>query len=164
MAAYHLPDLPETEAALLRLGDEVTLCHYRLNTVLEVLHQGEPLAPSLRGVMRNLMAHGPMTVPDIAALRPVSRQFVQRIVDTLRAKGWVELLANPAHKRSHLVQLTEKGRVQLTAMYGLEAKALRRALDRTGAKLRDIEQTTALLQQFRSAIDSELAHHLGKAV
>lgn len=164
MAVYHLPDLPETEAALLRLGDEVTLCHYRLNTVLEVLHQGEPLAPSLRGVMRNLMAHGPMTVPDIAALRPVSRQFVQRIVDTLRAKGWVELLANPAHKRSHLVQLTEKGRVQLTAMYGLEAKALRRALDRTGAKLRDIEQTTALLQQFRSAIDSELAHHLGKAV
>ena len=99
MSGYHIPEYPEAEAALLRLGDEVSLCHFRINAMLELIHAGERLAPSLRGVLRNLLQNGPITVPAIAGLRPVSRQFVQKVVNELEAEGFVSFIDNPAHKR-----------------------------------------------------------------
>jgi len=39
----------------------------------------------------------------------VARQLIQRLADEAAADGLVEFVANPAHKRSKLVQLTDKG-------------------------------------------------------
>lgn len=157
MQYHHSPDYPEAEAALLHLGDEVSLCHFRINAMLEMLHAGEQLAPSLRGVLRNLLQNGPMTVPAVASLRPVSRQYIQKVVNELKAKGFVSLIANPAHKRSRLVQITEQGEAHLNEMYSVEVKALRRALGRTGAQPEEVKQAAALLARFRQAMDDELA-------
>lgn len=156
MQNYHIPEYPEAEATLLRLGDEVSLCHFRINATLELIHAGEQLAPSLRGVLRNLLQNGPMTVPAIAGLRPVSRQFIQKVVNELKTKGLVSFIDNPAHKRSKLVCITSRGEERLNSMYAVEAEALRRALGRTGAQVTEVKQAADLLERFRQAMDEEL--------
>src|ERR687897_578350 len=64
------------------------------------------------GFMRSLAVIGPLTVPQIAQMRPTSRQRMQRLADELAADGLVEFIDNPRHRRSKLVRLTPKGDVQ----------------------------------------------------
>jgi DNA-binding MarR family transcriptional regulator len=61
------------------------------------------------GFMRSLALVGPLTVPQIAQMRPTSRQRMQRLADELAAEGVVEFIDNPRHRRSKLVCLTRKG-------------------------------------------------------
>jgi DNA-binding MarR family transcriptional regulator len=61
------------------------------------------------GFMRSLALIGPLTVPQIAQMRPTSRQRMQRLADELAAEGLVEFIDNPRHLRSKLVRLTPKG-------------------------------------------------------
>src|SRR5216684_7995106 len=61
------------------------------------------------GFMRTLAVIGPLTVPQIAHMRPTSRQRMQRLADELAAEGLVEFIDNPKHRRSKLVRLTGKG-------------------------------------------------------
>jgi len=61
------------------------------------------------GFMRSLALLGPLTVPQIAQMRPTSRQRMQRLADELAAEGLVEFIDNPRHRRSKLVRLTSKG-------------------------------------------------------
>src|SRR5438552_3687370 len=61
------------------------------------------------GFMRSLALIGPLTVPQIAQMRPTSRQRMQRLADELATEGLVEFIDNPRHQRSKLVQLTRKG-------------------------------------------------------
>jgi len=61
------------------------------------------------GFMRSLAVIGPLTVPQIARMRPTSRQRMQRLADELAAEGLVEFIDNPRHRRSKLVRLTRKG-------------------------------------------------------
>jgi DNA-binding MarR family transcriptional regulator len=58
---------------------------------------------------------GALTVPQIAQERFTSRQNIQILVDRLDNQGHVEIVGNPAHKRSVLVRLTELGRAWLAA-------------------------------------------------
>jgi DNA-binding MarR family transcriptional regulator len=61
------------------------------------------------GFMRSLAQLGPLTVPQIARMRPTSRQRMQRLANELAAEGLVEFIDNPQHQRSKLVRLTPKG-------------------------------------------------------
>ena len=61
------------------------------------------------GFMRSLAVIGPLTVPQIARMRPTSRQRMQRLADELAAEGLVGFMDNPRHRRSKLVRLTRKG-------------------------------------------------------
>jgi DNA-binding MarR family transcriptional regulator len=61
------------------------------------------------GFLRSLALVGPLTVPQIAEMRPTSRQRMQRLADELAAEGLVEFIDNPKHRRSKLVQLTPEG-------------------------------------------------------
>jgi DNA-binding MarR family transcriptional regulator len=61
------------------------------------------------GFMRSLTLLGPLTVPQIARMRPTSRQRMQRLADELAADGLVEFIDNPKHQSSKLVRLTRKG-------------------------------------------------------
>ena len=61
-------------------------------------------------VLQILDHHGPRTVPQIARLHSSSRQNIQVLVNHLAAEGWIEFTTNPAHKRSDLVRLTERGK------------------------------------------------------
>lgn len=62
------------------------------------------------GVLRTLISEGPQTVPELARSRPVSRQHCQTIANALEAQGFIRFVENPRHKRSHLMEVTRKGR------------------------------------------------------
>lgn len=68
-----------------------------------------PAGAGAWGLMRSLYEKGPQTVPQIAKARPVSRQHIQKLVNELVEKGWLDFQDNPKHKSSHLVALTKKG-------------------------------------------------------
>jgi DNA-binding MarR family transcriptional regulator len=68
------------------------------------------------GFMRSLALLGPLTVPQIAQMRPTSRQRMQRLADELAAEGLVEFIDNPTHRRSKLVRLTRKGDARFREM------------------------------------------------
>ena len=61
------------------------------------------------GFLRSLALLGPLTVPQIAEMRPTSRQRMQRLANELADEGLVEFIDNPKHGRSKLVRLTRKG-------------------------------------------------------
>ena len=48
-------------------------------------------------------------MPQIAGMRPTSRQRMQKLADELAEEGLVKFVDNPKHLRSKLVQLTPKG-------------------------------------------------------
>lgn len=70
------------------------------------------------GFMRSLALLGPLTVPQIAEMRPTSRQRMQRLADELAAEGLVEYVDNPKHRRSKLVRLTRKGEARYRELSG----------------------------------------------
>jgi DNA-binding MarR family transcriptional regulator len=70
------------------------------------------VSPSGEGywsVLRLLKVNGAQTVPQIARYRYVPRQSVQKLANEMLADGVIELVNNPAHKRSKLLRLTPKG-------------------------------------------------------
>src|SRR5262249_2067702 len=79
------------------------------------------------GGMASLARLGPPTVPELARGRPVSRQFIQSVVNDLAAAGLAETVANPLHKRSALVRLTERGRAAFAEVRARETAGLERA-------------------------------------
>ena len=62
-----------------------------------------------RSVMDYLYPDLKLSVPQIARLYDVSRQFIQATVNNLQERGIVEFLDNPKHKRSALISLTDEG-------------------------------------------------------
>jgi len=70
------------------------------------------VSPSGEGywsVLRLLKVNGAQTVPQIARYRYVPRQSIQKLANEMLEDGVIELVNNPAHKRSKLLRLTPKG-------------------------------------------------------
>ncbi|MFB7508130.1 MarR family winged helix-turn-helix transcriptional regulator [Streptomyces broussonetiae] len=85
----------------------------------------EGLSVGVRAVLSMLREHGSMTVPQMGRAQALSRQFVQRMVNEAAARGLVASAPNPAHKRSSLIGLTDKGRAAITAVIDRERAVLR---------------------------------------
>ena len=73
-----------------------------------------------RAVMEVLEAHGPLTVPQIASRLSLARQNVQRHVDELVRLGDLRTAANPAHRRSVLIEPTAQGRQRFRGLHTRE--------------------------------------------
>lgn len=134
------------------LIDETAALFHRLHFAAEQIHSQGELTAAKRGVLRGLERSGSQTVPQMARARPVSRQYIQKIVDTLLKDNLVKLIDNPAHKRSRLVCLTEKGGSLLKEMYDREA----RLLDGDNFKVdpADMRSTIAVLRAIRHFLES----------
>lgn len=117
--------MTRTEKALYRVFGEVRTCFNRLKSLAEQLHSDRGVNPSMRAVMEAVADHGAQTVPDIARQKEVSRQHIQNIMNSLADGGFVELIDNPAHKRSPLYALTTKGEAAFTEIRERETEPLR---------------------------------------
>lgn len=106
------------------------------------------------GFLRSLALLGPLTVPQIAQMRPTSRQRMQRLADELAADGLVRFVDNPKHRRSKLVELTVKGEAryrQLSARLLESASTMGAALSQP-----DIRKTIQVVRQVgEEALRSE---------
>src|SRR5215217_6227514 len=104
------PDTADSKAeAISELMLEVAQCFFRIRAVGQKAGLITRWGGGGFGFMRSLALLGPLTVPQIAQMRPTSRQRMQRLADELAAEGLVEFIENPKHRRSKLVQLTPEG-------------------------------------------------------
>lgn len=97
-------------AAVYALWTEVLSGFFKLRAAGRRMGAVDPSGGGTWGLLRSLATGGPQTVPDLARQRPVSRQHIQLLVNRLADAGLVELVENPAHRRSRLVSLTAAGR------------------------------------------------------
>jgi DNA-binding MarR family transcriptional regulator len=88
---------------------EVAQCFFRIRAVGQKAGLITKWGGGAFGFLRSLARLGPLTVPQIAQMRPTSRQRMQRLADELAAEGLVEFIENPKHRRSKLVRLTPEG-------------------------------------------------------
>ena len=95
--------------AIAELMLEVAQCFFRIRALGQKAGLITSWGGGAFGFMRSLALLGPLTVPQIAQMRPTSRQRMQRLADELAAEGLVEFIENPKHRRSKLVQLTAEG-------------------------------------------------------
>ncbi|WP_195758341.1 MarR family winged helix-turn-helix transcriptional regulator [Kangiella sp. HZ709] len=95
------------EQKLLDLIRTVIFCHYRilgLGNQLDAMSGEVPVWNILKSIINQ-----PLTVPDLAKERGVSRQYIQKFVNSLVADGLVEKVHNEQHKRSYLIKATNRG-------------------------------------------------------
>jgi len=95
--------------AIAELMLEIAQCFFRIRAAGQKTGLITTWGGGAFGFLRSLADLGPLTVPQIAEMRPTSRQRMQRLADELAAEGLVEFVDNPKHQRSKLVQLTRKG-------------------------------------------------------
>jgi len=105
----------------------------------------------VRAVLDLLARNGPMTVPQMGRAQSLSRQFVQRMVNDADAGGLVELVDNPAHRRSRLVALTAAGRVAIGAVTAREHDLLRRVPG--GLTAAEVDACLRVLSRMLDAVD-----------
>src|SRR5690348_10370084 len=83
--------------------------YFRLEAITQAI-AGFAQAGGDYGILRLLIRDGPMTPPELARIRPISRQHCLTIINQLAEQGYIEFVENPRHKRSHLARVTKKGR------------------------------------------------------
>jgi DNA-binding MarR family transcriptional regulator len=103
------PIVDSKAEAIAELMLEVAQCFFRIRAIGQKTGLITSWGGGAFGFMRSLILLGPLTVPQIAQMRPTSRQRMQRLADELAAEGLVTFIVNPKHRRSKLVQLTPKG-------------------------------------------------------
>ena len=136
--------------AIAELILEVAQCFFRIRAIGQKAGLINSWGGGAFGFMRSLALLGPLTVPQIAQMRPTSRQRMQRLADELAADGLVKFIDNPKHRRSKLVQLTRKGAAryrelndQLLAIAATMGVALCEA---------DIRRTTEIVRQLSADV------------
>lgn len=132
------------------LFSQVNALALRLSQVGRAMPNAGGLVSPARAVVGLLALHGPRTVPRLASLRSTSRQNIQIIVNRLAQGGWVALSPNPAHKRSALVSLTEKGRVLLTEGEAGQTRWLEQVATKLPAI--NVSAATELLKRIRERL------------
>lgn len=118
------PDAPlPPEELAARLADVYLLVGPLYRRALRKVEAGEAIegiGVGVRAVLDLLRLNGPMTVPQMARAQALSRQFVQRMVNEAAERGFVEAVANPAHRRSSLIRLTPSGEAVIGAVIARE--------------------------------------------
>jgi DNA-binding MarR family transcriptional regulator len=110
---------------LTEVFDLVGPLYRRVQRKVEQAAPIEGLSVGVRAVLDLLRENGPMTVPQMGRAQALSRQFVQRMVNDAAAGQLVEITPNPAHQRSSLIRLTDRGRAAITAVIAREHALLR---------------------------------------
>lgn len=99
-----------------------------------------------RAVMEFLYPDTQLSVPQIAHQYSVSRQHVQVTVNHLLEIGILRSTANPRHKRSQLMSLTEKGQTLFMQIRNKESEILQQVF--AGVPDEDVRVTRATLNSL----------------
>lgn len=139
-------DIGGKAEAIAELMLEVARCFFKIRALGQKTGLITSWGGGSFGFMRSLVLLGPLTVPQIAQMRPTSRQRMQRLADELAAAGLVKFIDNPKHRRSKLVQLTRKGEMRYREM---NAHLLAIAASMGGALSEaDVLRTTDIIRQL----------------
>src|SRR6516162_9720265 len=95
--------------AIAELMLDVAQCFFRIRALGQKTGFIASWGGGTFGFMRSLALLGPLTVPQIAQMRPTRRQRMQLLANELAAEGLVEFIDNPKHRLSKRARLTPKG-------------------------------------------------------
>ena len=155
------PIVDSKAEAIAELMLEVAQCFFRIRALGQKTGLITSWGGGAFGFMRSLALLGPLTVPQIAQMRPTSRQRMQRLADELAAEGLVEFIDNPKHRRSKLVRLTPKGDAryrELNARFLSIASTMGVALSEA-----DIRKTTEIVRQLSDDVKARSEVLVGEA-
>src|SRR3954468_4241232 len=149
------PIVDSKASAIAELMLDVAQCFFRIRAFGQKAGFITSWGGGAFGFMRSLALLGPLTVPQIALMRPTSRQRMQRLADELAAEGLVKFIDNPKHRRSKLVRLTPKGDARYRE---LEARLLSIA-STMGVALSqpDIRRTTEIVRRLSDDVKARSA-------
>lgn len=123
-----------------------------MRAISERVHGQGGLSAGRRELLRELERQGPQTVPQMARSRSVTRQHIQALVSPLAEAGYLEFVDNPAHKRSPLVRVTQRGKGFVEAVNRREARLRARLQKAVGDS--DLRHTAAVLRAVREALEA----------
>lgn len=144
----------ERHAAVDELTMTAALLYFRMRKAAEEMLGEGAQSSGRRSVLKGLAKAGPQTVPQMARVRAVSRQHIQKLVNGLLADGLVELVDNPAHTRSELVRITAAGSSAAEATARREAEILPEIS--RGIALEDIRAATRVAKDLKAAFEDRL--------
>ena len=117
---------------VVEVGLLVTQAYFPLRALSERVLQPAGSSTARMAVLRSLATHAPLTVPELAQMRPVARQGVQRLANEMVRDGLLQWLPNPNHRRSRLLTLTDAGQARYIQLARLQldwAQRLAQKLD-----------------------------------
>jgi len=141
--------------AIAELLLEVAQCFFRVRALGQKTGLITSWGGGAFGFMRSLALFGPLTVPQIAQMRPTSRQRMQRLANELAAEGLVEFIDNPKHRNSKLVRLTPKGETrysELNARFVSSASTMGAALTEA-----EISKTIEIVRHLSNEVKAHSA-------
>ena len=99
------------------------------------------------------LADRPLTVPQIARRKGLTRQSIHATVNRLVSEGLLELASNEDHRRSQLVRLTPRGRSRYSTIDGRQARwvnGLARGIDTA-----DLQTTAQILEELSRRLEAD---------
>ena len=109
-----------------------------------------------RAVLEFLYPDSQLTVPDIARRYQVSRQHIQVTANGLLEAGLLATCPNPRHKRSPLLNLSDRGRDTFARIRAREAAILERLFG--NVEIADIATTRRTLERLLDQLTEEKHH------
>jgi DNA-binding MarR family transcriptional regulator len=143
------------------ITEHVAHVFHRLSAASDIIHANRGLTAGMRSLLMGLAATGPRTVARMADDRPVSRQYVQRLVDDMVEMGLVQTRPNPEHKRSVLIEITRKGRAAAAAIAKVEAPLVETLFE--GFSEKELAVTAHVLVTLTEKLSSETLKQLSPA-
>ena len=146
-----LPNYSNKTLALQTLIGKITTCFQSLQREGMKLGSVSKKGNTFWGLLRLIDEHGPITVPQIAIKRKVSRQRIQVMVDEYAHDGYLALNVNPVHKRSKLVNLTAAGKTELDKL----SQSIFSYLEQNSAAFEkeELETTLGVLEKLQDLIE-----------
>ena len=145
-----IPALDPFQTQLDKLLNEVSVLAIRLRQDARRVQAVSDLPTGGGNVLRMLSRSGTLTVPQMARLDSTSRQNIQILVNRLEREGCVESVPNPAHKRSDLIRITDRGMASIDTVSRNEDSYK----DKLGLTIsaEELTRAAALLRQIREAL------------
>lgn len=135
--------------------------HATLEEMTDLVHERSGMSTPWRRILGLLLHSGRMTIPDIAARLAVSRQYVLKTCNDMAGAGLVGFADNPRHKRSRLVESTERGRAASEKAERGEREIICRVLP--GVDAAAAQEAAALLGDIRRRLLAVGLEGIGKA-
>lgn len=132
------------------LAEEVLAEVSILANVLRSRPHPQTLPPKAANLLLLLQSEGPCSVPQLARLCQTSRQNTQVIVNSLIRSSLVRTAANPAHKRSALIELTTEGIEKLRSVEASKETLTQKL--RTACADAELQTTLRTLRQLQQAV------------
>ena len=120
----------------------------QMNELIDDIHQKHDINSCSRGVLLILRSEGLRTIPQLARETRRSRQYLQKIITHMQNKGLINLILNPSHKTSNLIELSDHGKKILIEILNAESALINKIdIPIEIEQLRDSSNTLMQLKQ-----------------